>query len=506
MIYKDRFRGTKPMANQEHLEILQQGAEAWNQWRWNNFDITPNLGYATLSKANLSAATLSKANLFNADLSGADLSYANLSRADLSYANLSNANLSRADLSNVDFSQANLSEAYLSGATLSKAKLSWAILKDTNLSNADLSGADLSKANLSNAYLSGADLSGADLSGAKLSGASLREANLHKANLHKANLHKANLSQITLSYATLSYTTLCEANLCEANLCEANLRKANLSYANLSYANLRKANLSYANLRKANLSYAILRDATLRDATLRDATLRDADLKTARLINATLNRANITGVTLWETQRANWSIKEVSCEYIYWDKEAKEKTEYAPDEFERLFGEQPKIHLFYKGGINPLEVATLPALIQHLEDAHPGCKLSLLTIKSDSGGVVVELAVEEDEPSPEQLQKFLPSDQTQEKIAEKDIEKWETTIEQLQLDAQQAAQRLGQVIKENEKLQIQVKTLQWVFTEMLNKGTGDTYNISGQIGAIGAGSRAEHNTLTSTPAKKTEDE
>ncbi len=56
------------MANEEHLKILKQGAEAWNQWREKNPEITPDL-----SKANLIMADLSKANLNKADLTGANL-------------------------------------------------------------------------------------------------------------------------------------------------------------------------------------------------------------------------------------------------------------------------------------------------------------------------------------------------------------------------------------------------------------------------------------------------
>jgi hypothetical protein len=48
------------------------------------------------------------------------------------------------------------------------------------------------------------------------------------------------------------------------------------------------------------------------------------------------------------------------------------KNAYGPGEFERLFSDQTRIKLFYKGGINAIEFATLPALIKHLEESHPG--------------------------------------------------------------------------------------------------------------------------------------
>src|SRR6266496_3463444 len=66
------------MANQEHVEILKQGVEAWNRWRVINPWTQPDLNEADLSRAELSGADLS-----GADLSGADLSRINLSEAYL---------------------------------------------------------------------------------------------------------------------------------------------------------------------------------------------------------------------------------------------------------------------------------------------------------------------------------------------------------------------------------------------------------------------------------------
>ncbi|MBZ0316184.1 MAG: TIR domain-containing protein, partial [Anaerolineae bacterium] len=62
------------MANEEHVAILKQGVEAWNQWRKENRDVRPDLSGANLSGANLWRADLSEAKLIEADLSGADLS------------------------------------------------------------------------------------------------------------------------------------------------------------------------------------------------------------------------------------------------------------------------------------------------------------------------------------------------------------------------------------------------------------------------------------------------
>jgi len=84
--------------NPEHLAKLQEGVDAWNEWRSQNPQIVPDLEYADLNQANLENfdfihAVLGKANLANADLKGADLTEASLRGADLSMADLTGATL-----------------------------------------------------------------------------------------------------------------------------------------------------------------------------------------------------------------------------------------------------------------------------------------------------------------------------------------------------------------------------------------------------------------------------
>src|SRR5262245_39939294 len=82
------------MANPEHLEILAQGAEKWNQWREDNPGVVPDLSGAVLTGANLGEANLSEANLNEANLSGADLYGVDLSMATVNGAIFGNNDLS----------------------------------------------------------------------------------------------------------------------------------------------------------------------------------------------------------------------------------------------------------------------------------------------------------------------------------------------------------------------------------------------------------------------------
>jgi uncharacterized protein YjbI with pentapeptide repeats len=67
------------MANQEHLNILKQGVQEWNQWRKEHPEIRPDL---------------IGANLFNVDFFDADISDADLRGASVGYTSFGNVDLS----------------------------------------------------------------------------------------------------------------------------------------------------------------------------------------------------------------------------------------------------------------------------------------------------------------------------------------------------------------------------------------------------------------------------
>jgi uncharacterized protein YjbI with pentapeptide repeats len=285
-----------------------------------------------------------------------DLRQANLGQADLQEANLEHANLQEADLTVADLRGANLEHA-----SLWRARLELANLRGANLERAYLEEADLAVA----------DLRGANLESASLRGASLREANLEQANLRSTRLQGANMELADLSQADLE----------RADLDDADLRRANLRGANLESASLSGANLEGANLEGANLGKAYLGGATL--------------------IRTVLDGAIITNACLWETPRAGWSIKGIICEAVYWDERRvywderrKELTRYTPGEFERLYADVFKIKIYYKGGIDLIEIATLPALIKQIEDKYPGCALRFQSIQEDAGGASVIIVVD----------------------------------------------------------------------------------------------------------------
>lgn len=147
------------MANAEHLKILREGVEGWNEWRRRKtLMMIPDLSDADLSKTDLSRADLRGVNLKRAVLKEANLEGANLREANMEGAFLKEANLRGVNLTGANLSKANLFMANLSKAILNKANLNWAILTKANLTGASLELA----------MLKGVNLEGADMEGAKL--------------------------------------------------------------------------------------------------------------------------------------------------------------------------------------------------------------------------------------------------------------------------------------------------------------------------------------------------
>lgn len=188
------------MADSQHLQLLQQGVDVWNEWRRNHPTASVDLSNATLNGVKLGTNGFDDAgsvDLHEADLRGANFGGANLREADLRGANLGSANLMYCNLIHANLSNANLKHAQLLRADLSNANLSGATLLFTNLASADLTDADLSHTNLR----------GASLCRTNLRSANLSHADLTEANLVDANFTEADLTETTFSKAILQGTS-----------------------------------------------------------------------------------------------------------------------------------------------------------------------------------------------------------------------------------------------------------------------------------------------------------
>lgn len=204
------------MANPEHLAMLKQGREAWNQWREDNPHVLPDLSGIDFTRAaDFSGTAVWGRRL----LDGADeakrllLSEFNLSKVDFYKANLEHAELRGADLSDAKLVHTNLGSANLQQAVLHGAQLWAACFFKTDLRQVKLGRTHLVDIDFSEAVLDGVNFSGQNLTGAKFINTHLRNADLREANLTGARLKGADLRNADLTGATLTNSLWTEANV-----------------------------------------------------------------------------------------------------------------------------------------------------------------------------------------------------------------------------------------------------------------------------------------------------
>ena len=172
------------MANQEHLDILHQGFNAWNNWLWSQpIVIEPDLSgedFSNLDFRNyhLDHVNFEGATFYKTVMRGVDLRFSNFRGAKLQHIDMRWATLYKADLSKADLYQAGLQGADLRKAILNGSNLKEALLRDANLREADLTNADLTHSDLTNAVIVETNLSNAILSYSYVFGISVWGPNL----------------------------------------------------------------------------------------------------------------------------------------------------------------------------------------------------------------------------------------------------------------------------------------------------------------------------------------
>jgi len=213
------------MANPEHLAILKQGVEEWNEWRKgqslkSQSDLSgANLSGADLRGVNFSVANLREVDLRGANLTGAEIWGARLDKASLAGADLSHMDLDRISAEDADLAAANLRSVYLSQARLDRANLRGAnflfarIVFDTKFREANLSGADFGSACVSSGNFENALLADVNFRHAVLSGGKFRSAKLARANLEYAHIEDADLWDSDLTEARAGGTTFADVDL-----------------------------------------------------------------------------------------------------------------------------------------------------------------------------------------------------------------------------------------------------------------------------------------------------
>ena len=134
------------MADPEHLAVIEQGVDAWNDWVSRNGGTLPNLEGANLSGRILPGADFVGTKLSGANFTGALLDNSLLRYANLNHAVLNNTHLSRADLTGASFYKADFRRAWFeetkfSSNIFNETNLDLAVVRRATFHNVDFRGA-----------------------------------------------------------------------------------------------------------------------------------------------------------------------------------------------------------------------------------------------------------------------------------------------------------------------------------------------------------------------------
>ena len=175
--------------NQHDLDLIGQGADAWNAHRretGKSADLAGAVvGDLRLCKADLSQSNFEGASLGSVQANRVDFTGANFRNAFCPESNFSGCNFSNADRRGAKFFRSTLDAVNLEGARfdsetdLSMCNLALAKLRGVNASGVTFSFSSLSAADLRHADLSGADLTQTNLVHADVTGATFAGARIH---------------------------------------------------------------------------------------------------------------------------------------------------------------------------------------------------------------------------------------------------------------------------------------------------------------------------------------
>ncbi len=194
------------MANQDELNILARGVDAWNAWRQRHPSVRPDLSDAEIVFAELNGIDLHDAVLVGVDLANTDLTAADLRQADLTGAYARDTVFRQADLSGATLAETEMRDADFTASRLVGACFENACIVETNFRRADLTGADLT----------GADLMHADLTAAVLRDARLVDADMRCEGVDGADFTGADLSGVVLRKKRAGREGECSLNLLRA--------------------------------------------------------------------------------------------------------------------------------------------------------------------------------------------------------------------------------------------------------------------------------------------------
>jgi hypothetical protein len=190
-----------------------------------------------------------------------------------------------------------------------------------------------------------------------------------------------NFEAVTFLRCSMIKTNLFGSVLAGAIFDDCDLRLSDLGKVDCSGASFRNARMNNANLVHADASGCDFSDANLQGANFRSANLRHSRFASAKLVEADLTNANITGANFWGSTREGWRIDGILCDFIFWDRDSKQRfpknRKFGTTEFFERYQQLPTFECVFENGIAAFDAVVVNKIVNAINERKPEFDLKI---------------------------------------------------------------------------------------------------------------------------------
>jgi uncharacterized protein YjbI with pentapeptide repeats len=172
----------------------------------------------------------------------------------------------------------------------------------------------------------------------------------------------------------------------QSNFSNSNFENSRFSDSGFICCNFSNALMCECNISSTSFDKSCFQGANLSRSSLILCQARKTNFTNATLTHSVLNMTNfsgsiLTGICLYGSAHTDWCIDEVECQYVFWDREGKER--FPPDndfhegEFYTQYRPYAEFSYTFKEGITPIDLMLATHIVDQINAAGAGFKIRI---------------------------------------------------------------------------------------------------------------------------------
>ena len=222
----------------------------------------------------------------------------------------------------------------------------------------------------------------ADLTSARFSyGTRLSGSSLCNSLFDHARFDGVNFSNCKMEECIFESTTATQCEFCRSSFNRSRFRSSDFICCNFNEASMFECNFFMTAVDKSFFIDAHLISSVVFGCRAHKTNFTNASLACSILNGTDFSGAILTGVNLCGSAHADWCIEGVECQYVYWDREGKER--FPPDndfhegEFYTQYRPYAEFSYTFKEGMTPLDLMLATHIVDQINAADMGFKIKI---------------------------------------------------------------------------------------------------------------------------------